>query len=147
MHLLREGALGRLAFVIAEFHRDRSDLHWQRRDPATNAVSRLGDIQNQVLASRIAANKSAGAGSRLSTRLHRGCALDCAHSGGWRSAEVRGRWKNEGATIENRRTAALSDRDQCRARGFCRNQKPISASKMTVNAMYVSILSSECRTR
>jgi TonB dependent receptor len=35
----------------AEFHRDRSDLHWQRCDPATNAVSRLGDIQDQVLES------------------------------------------------------------------------------------------------
>jgi hypothetical protein len=52
-----------------------------------------------------------------------------------------------GATIENGRTGAFSYRDQCRARGFCRNQKPSSASKMTVNAMYVSILSSEYRTR
>jgi hypothetical protein len=33
----------------AEFHRDRSDLYWRRRDPAADAVSRLGDIQDQVL--------------------------------------------------------------------------------------------------
>jgi hypothetical protein len=42
----------------AEFHRDRSDLYWQRRDPAANAVSSLGDIQNKVLESRIAMSKS-----------------------------------------------------------------------------------------
>jgi len=61
----------------AEFHRNRSNLYWQRRDPETNAVSRLGDIQNKVLESRIAMSKS-------------------------------GRIR----AVQN----------QCRARGFCRNQ-------------------------